>query len=394
MRFEMKYGISAVEGVHTTVKIIERNRQVRQLLDDLYKKAENQDTDIDESAYKQSIDRLFDTTTWGFREILLVVVIGMQLDRTYRASSGLYNCNPRAIYEGPIKEFLIEKHIPHRKSGPLNVAKATIGLNESWAAQRRPAVIAEEVVRIIKYMEEDPDKRDERVLAVGVSIMRRFISCSDHLESLSVNLRPSADPYFLYHLCYKLITKTPDAGNTPQKIVAFLLKHYHCSMQTGIVVTGEKDRASVASTTSKKPGDVNEESMSGEIFKVYEVTVKKFDIKRIRDSYDCIHTYNRSNHTDIHEVIVICRPEDCPKDIDAIRLQGYNLHECLGSYKYRDIIYYYWNINEWILSMLQRMTANARTGFYKNLNSYIEDINTAENVKILWKRLHTACAVQ
>ena len=50
--------------------------------------------------------------------------------------------------------------------------------------------------------------------------------------------------------------------------------------------------------------------------------------------------------------------------------------------------HYYWDIYEWIASTLQRMTESARTGFYNDLNSYINDINTAENVKVLWSRLH------
>lgn len=361
----------------------ERNQRVRQLLDSLYEKAKNAGAEIDESAYKESIDKLFDTTAWGFREILLVVVIGMQLDRAFRASTGLYDCNPRAIYEGPIKEFLIEKEIPHRKSGPLNVAKATVGLDMTWAAQRRPSDVAAEVVNIVNYMEEQPTSRDDRVSAVGTSLFRRLIAYSNHLESLSVNLEPSADPDFLYHLCYELITKAPDAGNTPQKIAAFLLKNYHLSMNTGIVVTGEEDRASVTSTTSKKPGDVNEESESGIIYKVYEVTVKHFDLARIRDSYDCVRIYNESNRADIHEIIVICRPEDCPEGMKSSGLHGY-----LGSYEYQNIIYYYWDIYEWISSTLQRMTVSARTGFYNDLNTYINDINTAENVKVLWSNLH------
>lgn len=361
----------------------ERNQRVRQLLDSLYEKAKNVGAEIDESAYRESIDKLFDTTAWGFREILLVVVIGMQLDRAFRASTGLYDCNPRAIYEGPIKEFLIEKEIPHRKSGPLNVAKATVGLDMTWAAQRRPSDVAAEVVNIVNYMEEQPTSRDDRVSAVGTSLFRRLIAYSNHLEALSVNLEPSADPDFLYHLCYELITKAPDAGNTPQKIAAFLLKNYHLSMNTGIVVTGEEDRASVTSTTSKKPGDVNEESESGIIYKVYEVTVKHFDLARIRDSYDCVRIYNESGSTDIHEIIVICRLEDCP---EGMKLSG--LHGYLGSYEYQNIIYYYWDIYEWISSTLQRMTESARTGFYNALNAYINDINTAENVKVLWSNLH------
>ena len=364
-------------------KIDERNQQAREFLDKLYENAINAGANIDESAYRNSIDRLFDTTSWGLREILLVVVIGMHLDRAYKASTGLYDCNPRALFPGPIREFLIEKDIPHRKDGPLNIAKAIVGLDYAWAAKKRPAAVAKEVVNIVNYMEENPSSRDERVFSVGTSLIKRLISYANKLESLSVELKPSADPEFLYHLCYELITKTPDAGNTPQKISAFLLKNYHLSMKTGVVVTGEEDRASVTSTTSKKPGDVNEESSDGLIYKVYEVTVKPFNLARIRDSFDCVRIYNESNSSDIHEIIVICRPEDCPNDMKLSGLQEY-----MGSFDYQNIIYYFWNIYEWISATLQRMTEDARTGFYNDLNSYIDDINTAEAVKELWHKLH------
>ena len=131
----------------------ERNERVRKILDSLYERAVDAGVEIDESAYRDSLEKLFSTTAWGFREILLVVIIGMRLDRAFKASTGLYDCNPRAIYEGPIKEFLIEKEIPHRKSGPLNVAKATVGLDMTWAAQRRPSDVAEEVVNLVNFME-------------------------------------------------------------------------------------------------------------------------------------------------------------------------------------------------------------------------------------------------
>lgn len=359
----------------------ERNAKVRQALDALYEKAINAGVEIDESAYKASLDKLFSTTAWGFREILLVVIIAMKLDHSFRASTGLYDCNPRAIYEGPIKEFFIEKDIPHRKSGPLNVAKATVGLDETWAAQRRPSDVAEEVVHLVKFM-EDPDYNLERIDNVGTSLMRRLISYSHSLSALSVNVTPSEDPNFIYHLCYELITKVPDSGNTPQKIIALLLKNYHLFFETGVEVTGGDDRASVTSTTSKKPGDINEER-SGHIYKVYEVTVKPFDIARIRDSYDCISTYNTTYGTDINEVVVICRLEDCPSEMETSNLHGY-----LGYYNYQNVIYYYCDIFEWISNLLQHMTPAARKGFYSSLNNYINEINTSESVKRLWKGLH------
>ena len=360
-----------------------RNASVSQMLYDLYDRAVDPTVNIDESPYQQALNKLFSTHTWGFREILLVVVIGMKLDGTYRASSGFYDCNPRAIYETPIKSFLIEKSIPHRKSGPLNVAKATVGLDMMWAAQRRPADVAAEVVNIVNYLEEDPLHMATRIDNVGISLLRRLIECADNVAALAIELEPNEDPDHLYHLCYELITKTPDAGNTPQTIAALLLKCYHTFFHTGIEVSGGDDRASVTSTTSKKPGDINEEC-AGHIYKVYEVTVKPFDLARIRDSYDCIATYNETNSTDINEIIVICRREDCPPDMEPSGLHGY-----LGRYIYQDIIYCYWDIYEWMSNMLQRMTSACRTGFYMLLNSYIAETNTAEAVKRLWTDLHS-----
>lgn len=360
----------------------ERNARVSIILNSIYDSANSPEYTIEDSDYRRSLDRLFDTTAWGFREILLVVVVGIQLDNNFRASTGLYDCNPRAIYEGPIKEFLIAKEIPHRKSGPLNVAKATVGLDATWAAQRRPSDVAAEVVKIIDYMEENETDISERSFKVGVSLMRKLMEQTHRLEALAVEIDPTSDPEYLYHLCYELITKAPDAGNTPQKISAFLLKNYHRFMATEIDVTGEEDRASVTSTTSKKPGDVNEEKY-GYIYKVYEVTVKPFDLARIRDSYDCISIYNASHDSNIFEVIVICRPEDCPKEMKRSGLHGF-----LGSFSYQEVIYYFWDIYEWVANTLQRMTADARIGFYLNLNSYISEINTAETVKVLWRQLH------
>ena len=358
-----------------------RNTQVRLILNNLFEKATSEE-EINEQEYITQLNQLFTTQAWGFREILLVVIVAMKLNSNYKASTGLYECNPRAIYEGPIKEFLIEKNIPHRKSGPLNVAKATVGLDNTWAAQRRPAVVAEQVVELVNYLETPGCDRETRIDNVGVSLLRCLINETIRIGELTVTIDDNTDPCHIYSLCYQLTTQTPDAGNTPQKIAAFLLKNYHLFPRSGIIVTGAEDRASVTSTTSKKPGDVNEE-IAGTILKVYEITVKKFDLARIIDSYDCITDYNHQNATNIHEVIVICRSKDCPEEMEYSGLYGY-----LGKYAYQDVIYYFWDIFEWYSNTLQRMTDEARLGFYMNLNDYINEINTAEDVKNLWHNLH------
>ncbi len=363
--------------------IEERNEQIKNFLAELYNKAIDEECVVDESQYKEQLDELFTTSAWGFREILLVVIVGMKLDQNFTSSNALYDCNPRAIFGGPIKEFLIQKNIPHRKDGPLNIAKATVGLDLTWAAQRRPRAVAEQVVNLVEYLEDTSTDKTLKIENMGISLLRRLIAETKRIGELSVAIQETSDPVFLYDLCNELTTKAPDSGNTPQKIAAFLLKNYHKCIFSGVVVTGEEDRASVTSTTSKKPGDVNEESNDGTIYKVYEVTVKPFDIARIRDSYDCVSKYNEINETEIHEIVVICRTEDCPSEMELS-----NLHQYMGRYIYQDMVYYYCNIFEWYASMLQRMTDEGRCGFYFDLNNYINETNTSETVKRLWQQLH------
>jgi hypothetical protein len=118
---------------------------------------------------------------------------------------------------------------------------------------------------------------------------------------------------------------------------------------------------------------------------VYEITVKPFDIARVRDSYDCVSIYNESleGFEPISEIVVICRPEDCPSEMISSGLHGY-----LGSYAYQEMMYYYLDIYEWIANILQHMTAECRKGFYLMLNAYINETNTSETVKRLWRQLH------
>ncbi len=92
-------------------EIEERNQKVKTILESLYTSANNENLTIDDSEYIKSLNILFDTTAWGFREMLLVVIISMKLDSNYKASTGLYESKPRAIYEGPIKEFLITQFV-------------------------------------------------------------------------------------------------------------------------------------------------------------------------------------------------------------------------------------------------------------------------------------------
>lgn len=361
--------------------IKERNKQIEEIMRRLYNEAASTKI-IDNSDYSKDLETIFSTTSWGFREIVLTVSVAMLADKNFRATKDFYACHPRAIFEKPMKTVLIEKNLPHKQSGVLNVAKGQRQLDEEWVSKRRakdqPA--CQSALNLIKYME----KHSEKVENVGISVMRKLIEDKKELKSLDIKVSPTSDPLFLFNLCKNMIIKATDRGNTPQRICGYLLENFHKSLQTGVVVTGINDSASTTSTTSKKPGDINEESKDGKIFNVYEITVKPFSEDRVRDSFNCLIAYNNEHKLKINEVIVICRSDDCHPDMEKTGLDG-----TMGIYKYNGISYHYWNIFEWISFTIQHTPPYGRESFYKELNAYVADINTPQNVKQCWKELHS-----
>lgn len=317
----------------------------------------------------------------SYREVLLCIIVQMMLDLNLKASEKWKSFNARGIYDsGPVKRFLKEQNVPHTKSGPLNISKAAKGINMVWATPRRSSEIATQVVEIVLYLEAH--NSFEEVQAIGISLIKKLLCEAERIQDLSVDIPPSKDPDKLTEACIQLIKNAPDLGNTPQQIAAKLLKCYHRSIHSSIDVIGGEDRASVTSTTSHKPGDINEECC-GRSLKVYEITVKPFDEGRIIDSYDCIKKFRQHCEQQIHEVIVICRPEDCP---EYIQKSGFK--SCFGSVEYQDVKYYFWDLYEWIASMLQRMPDEGKELFSIDLNGYINDVNTSEVVKVEWRKIH------
>ncbi len=362
-------------------KTVERDTKVKNYLAELYACATDDTLKIDNEEYFSLLQGIFNSKTISYREIILVTLVGRKLNDNFRAYSNFYDCTPRAIFEGPIKEFFLENGFPHTKSGPLNIAKAS-NINEAWSSQREPQADAVNVVSLVKKIDEGTAEFRKNI---GVDVMKMYIKVASHVEHLTVDIKPSFDPAFLSRLCAEMIKCAPDAGNTPQRIFGYLLESHHKSINSTILVSGTEDSASATSTTSKKPGDINEESKDGTIYNVYEVTVKKFDLSRIIDSYDCVKKYNDEHKTEIKEIIVVCRKQDC---IPTMKKSGLNF--CMGSYEYQDVIYHYWDIYEWITYTLEHMIPSARNMFYQKLNEYINNPNTHEKVKVLWKQLNSA----
>ena len=328
----------------------------------------------------KDLDVLFSTSSWGFREVLLVVVITRFIDPDFKASQEFYKYNPRPVYEGPIRNTLLEYSIPNRKSGPLNVAKAAQALNEEWAAQRRPAKAAQSVVHIINKIEAFSS---QELHEFTVALHARFLKEADKIAQYDIKYNPIYDTVKLYVGLEELIEKALDAGNTPQKVMGLLLKNYFSSIGSSITITGYEDRASVTSTTSKKPGDIQEESSIEGVLKVYEVTMKPFNEDRMRDSFDTLARYKESSGKMLDEVIVLCREQDCPEEFKE------DCNYYIGKADYNGVSYIFYDLFEWIFEQLLRLNKRGKEMFIQDLNEYVSLPDTSIKVKAKWQEIYS-----
>lgn len=357
-----------------------RNLQIRRLMGELLAQARAGTFQID-AVTRLKLHQVCATNVWGFREVLLVMCIGRLLDPQYSPTSNFYGCNPRAIYEGPIREALYEAGIPHGKSGPLNVAKAAAGINEAWAAQRRPREVARVVVELAQRIEQ---ASSSEVRGLTTALLAELLTEAKRVAGYVIQVPREADVSRLVNLCWKMMDEVPDAGNTPQRIVGLLLEAYHEHIESNVKVTGHKERASVTSTTSKKPGDIMEESASGKVLAVYEVTVKPFDEQRASDSHEAVQAFARSINQSIPEVTVVCRDEDVHPSATWAKDSTLNM----ATLDFRGVRYQFIEIHHWVASVLNRLAPEARVKFYTRLNDYVSEPSTSERVKAFWRQLH------
>ncbi len=365
-----------------------RNAIVREQMQAYFVRAASEDYSVSDTDIEEDLKKIFSTSAWGFREITLVIVIARLLDANYKASEDLYACKPRGLYEGPIRTELLQREIPHKLSGPLNVAKGTEKINIQWAAGREPRDVAMAVVRLVEKIDEMPQEELEQF---AIRLHALFLNEQKASSLLKVEVRPEADPDFLYKLCKHLIDNVADAGNTPQRIVGYLLQAYHEALNTGVIVSGHEDSANTTNRTSKKVGDITEEgfdklaSTDGKTtYTIYEVTVKEFGERRVIEAYSSIRAFDEEHKTHTEEVIILCRKHDIHPDI----LVTTDASSYFGKLEYQDLIFYYQDIYEWIITQLLRMPPLARINFYKLLDIYIQYPNTAQKVRAYWKQLH------
>jgi len=323
-------------------------------------------------------NNIFQTTEWGFREVLLLIVIVKLNDKSFDASNGFYTCNPRSVIENIIVPILNIYHIPCRKSGVLNVAKGVKCLNDDWASPR--AIESKHLVALVNEINLlSPDA----LRGFAICICAKFLEIASSTLALTIVLPAISDPIILSKICLNLISIATDGGNTAQRIVGYALEAYHEQAETGVQIKGHLDRASTTSTTSKKLGDISEVNRSNVVMTVYEVTTKPFTLQRISEAYDAVRALSNGSDLPTASIIVLCKSSDVP---DCV-INGSVSHVFLGEYDFKSLRFYFINLFEWIAIQLLELTIDGRASFYIKLDNYIAETNTAVKVKTTWNEL-------
>lgn len=357
----------------------ERNKQIHNLFAAFIKQGKSKKAiEYPAPFTKEEVEKLFTSHIWGHREILLTILLARILDPKFKASEDFYACNPRSIYEKPIRALLNANGIPHKKSGPLNVAKNIQKINAVWAHNKRGDGMALVTAELVAKIENVSKAKLEKF---ALAYVQRYLLEAKRVAKLKFKAQPTQDAFLLASLCKDIISDVPDGGAMPQLIVGLLIEHFNEGNGSRIKTSGHLDSVSTTNTTSKKPGDVVEEFPDGS-GRIYEITVKAFSTDRMMESYEAVRAFDPKGT--ITEVFVVCRKQDVPDEAEGRSGSSY----LLGSAKYQDVVYYFIDIYEWIKERLLFMPAEIRSKFYEDFVRHINQIGTSEGVKRYFSEWH------
>lgn len=314
---------------------------------------------------------LIDTKSKGFRGVVATAITGMYLDPSFDPLNNFYACNPRSIFENGIF-FAFQGKIPCGKSDPLNVAKNQYVLNEDWAAGKRPESAALAVVHFLKAVIDNPENKE---MLIDFYFFR-LVEYAEKVKAIDINIPNSnniSQQEIGHHLA-EFVYKYPESGTTPQYVVSLLFKAIY--EKSSFTVVGGEESVFGTNTTSKKAADIWVEE-DGKPVNLYEITVKKIDVKRLDDS---LHALNDMNMLDSN-IHFICR---LPEDIST-------LGELIdGSYNYKGKTFNFIDLKSFILTLVAILTTQQLGAIMDELASFIENIERPISTKNGWNNIFDA----
>lgn len=323
-----------------------------------------------------NLKALFETGTWGYREVLLTVLVAMKHAPAYRASIDFYGCSPRAVYEKGVRPFLRSKGVPCNQSGVLNVAKAVEKLDAVWAAKRRDSWAAEAMLSLINSAESGGAEKVERI---ACSALAKFALEASEVRDTTPKPPTGLSGLALSKLFNELIDKVVDSGNTAQTICSALIQ---VSNPIGRVL-GYGESASTTNKTSRKPGDIVIFDDQGRAKKVYEVTQKAFSEQRISECLESLDSYNRDSSPDnlVTEVDVIAPSRFFPTELTQNLVDTDQLRAVTIS----GVTFQFFPLDLWIEASIFSLSAEARMRALELVHDYIAKPETSRELRLLYK---------
>lgn len=156
----------------------------------------------------------------------------------------------------------------------------------------------------------------------------------------------------------------------PQFVIAKLLASLYAG--STITVHGGDESVFGTNTTSKKPADIWT-SQSGEILNLYEVTVKKINLKRLDDCIDALRGLGSLSKP----VTFICR---IPEDTTELALDG-------NTRQYKGKTFDFIDVREFIFVISTLLTPVQLLTFLSELQTFVTDINISTKTKQGWNSI-------
>ena len=352
----------------------ERNKQAKQfILDKLELVSGFEDDSFNDLPEYEKLTNILHNLIFvkakGFRGVVATAITGKYLNPKYDPLNDFYSCNPRSIFEQGIF-FAFENKVPCGKSDPLNVAKNINVLDEEWAKGKRPQSAAQAAVDYLRIIEKAKADKKEKLINF---FFFKLVKYANTVASIVINLpegKETSSQEFGTKLS-QFILKYPESGTTPQLVISMLLKKVY--ENTEIIVEGGDESVFGTNTTSKKPADIWLEK-SGKPLILFEITVKKIDIKRLDD---CLQSLNSLSML-TQPINFICR---LPTDTSSLK----DIKN--GALVYKGKTFNFIDIEGYILCLSSLLVERQITEIVSELHTFIEVIDIPVTTKKGWNKI-------
>ena len=331
------------------------------------------------SAISKHLDDLFSSSVMGFREVLATIVFGKYLDRGYSARNDLYGCKPRPLYEKGLKPIFDERGVPSGQSGPLNITKGISQLNEQWAAGRRKKDqgAANALLGIVDWLEGTPESE---LIDLANEIGLRFDLLATTVVLTQVSHDPNTSAVSLTNACIDLLENHVSGGAIPQALCGLALESTFAN-RGGYKVDGARDSASTTNKTSKKVGDLSvwHDAL---LLDTFEVTVKKFDSKRVSEAVQSIRAYFEPNSVpEDFTVKVLCRVQDVPEEMSRADSSA-----LLGELQAEEVLFEFISIKDWLALQIAAFDIARRIAFFESVQQFLNGGRVPVEARQTWSR--------